>query len=76
MEHGKHNSDFCNTSTVKRPLFLGIYTAEGCQKWQFVLLTLHEKQKKYASYGAWEAIFSFLQPFSINIHCFSRTRPV
>ena len=38
--------------------------------------TLHEKQKKNASYGAWEADFSFLQPLSNDINIFAGTRPV
>ena len=56
--------------------YFGIITTEGCQKWQNVIPTLHEKQKKNASYGAWEADFSFLQPLSNDINIFAGTRPV
>ena len=44
-EHGKQILEFCNTSAVKRLLFFGIISAEGCQKWQNVMPTLHENQK-------------------------------
>ena len=56
-EHGKQILEFCNTSAVKRPLVFGIYTAEGCKKLENRILTEHGKQKKSASYGAWEAYF-------------------
>ena len=49
VSHGAWEAHF----RLLRPLrsetitfFLAIYTAEGCQKWQNVILPLHEKQKK------------------------------
>ena len=62
-EHGKHIFVFCNTSAAKRPLFFGIITAEGCQKCQIVIPTLHEKQKKsmlLTEHG--KLIFHFCDP--------------
>ena len=58
MEHGKHVFEFCNPSAMKRPLFLSIISAEGCQKWQNVIPTPHEKQQKICFLRSMGSIFS------------------
>ena len=72
---GSTISTFATPPQQNEHFFFGKITAEGCQKWQNMILTLHEKQKKNASRGAWEAWFWFLQPLSNDIDTFSRIRP-
>ena len=61
-EHGKLIFEFCNPSALKRLLFFSIISAEGCQRRQDAIPTLHGNQKEMLLTEHGKQIFHFCSP--------------